>query len=121
MSAAHGLSWLGNRTFLRLSVLLFSAALALFALIFPSPMRPASSPLAEGAVASQDIQAPRTLTYTSDILTTQAKTDAENRIQTVYLPADPAIARKQIEDLRIALNYITSVREDSFASPEQKI
>ncbi len=76
MSAVNGLSWLGNRTFLRLTVLLVSAALALVALIFPTPMHPTSTPMTEGAVASQDIQAPRTLTYTSDILTTQARQEA---------------------------------------------
>ncbi len=121
MSAVNGLSWLGNRTFLRLIVLLLSAALALIALIFPTPMRPSSFPLTEGAVASQDIQAPHVLTYTSDILTSQSRQDAENRVLPVYLPADPTIARSQIEDLRIALNYITSVREDTYAMPEQKL
>ncbi len=121
MSAVNGLSWLGNRTFLRVIVLLLSAVLAFVALIFPTPMRPSASPLTVGAVASQDIQAPRVLTYTSDILSVQARQDAENRILPVYLPADPSIARQQIEKLRISLNYITSVREDTYATPEQKL
>ncbi len=121
MSAVNGLSWLANRTFLRLTVLLLSSGLALVALIIPTPMRPSSSPLTKGAVASQDIQAPRTLTYTSDIMTEQARQDAVSRVQPVFLPADPIIARQQIENLRIAINYITSVREDSYANPEQKL
>lgn len=104
-----------------MALLVCVSILALVALVIPNPIQPSSFPLVVGAVAARDIQAPRTLSYPSDVLTEQARQDAENRTPPVYLPADPIIARRQIEDLRIALNYITTVRSDSFATPEQKL
>jgi membrane-associated HD superfamily phosphohydrolase len=41
-------------------------------------------------------------------------------IPQVYSPPDPSIARGQIERLRAALDYISLVRADEFATPEQK-
>jgi putative nucleotidyltransferase with HDIG domain len=105
----------------RLVVLLISGLLALGALIFPIAISPGEVPLKAGDVASQDIQAPRTITYESEILTQQAREEARARVQRVYLPADPAITRRQIEKLRVALDFITTVRFDSYATLEQKM
>ncbi len=44
----------------------------------------------------------------------------ESRPRAVYAPPDPTIARHQIERLRAALQYITLVRDDENATPEQK-
>lgn len=107
--------------FLRIILLLTCALLSLGALIFPIAIRPTDIPLNPGDVASQDIQAPRTITYESQLLSEQAKTDARARVQPVYLPADPAITRRQIEKLRAALDFITTVRFDSYATIEQKM
>ncbi len=110
-----------NPAILRAILLVVTSILALGALILPLAIRPSQIPLQAGDVASQDIQAPRSMTYSSDILTQQAKQDAVNLVQSVYLPADPSITRRQIEKLRVALNFITTVRFDSFANLEQKI
>jgi putative nucleotidyltransferase with HDIG domain len=114
------ISWLASRQFLRLVLLVIFSLLSLAMLVFPIAIRPSSYSLEVGTVAQQDIQAPRTLTYKSEILTEQARVEAENSIEPVYSAADPTISRKQIENLRVSLTYITSVRADSYATPEQK-
>ncbi len=68
----------------------------------------------------QDILAPYALTYSSTVLTEQARQAASTNVQTIYLPADPAITRRQIEKLRVALNFVSNVRADTFATPAQK-
>lgn len=103
-----------------LFVLLTSIAIFL-ALILPISLRPAPSLLKIGDVAFQDIRAPRSFTFTSEILTETARKDAEKSVSPIYLPADPVISRKQIEKLRSILGYINSIRLDSFASIGQKI
>ncbi len=106
---------------LRTVLLLVCSLLTLGALIFPIAIRPSEVPLNPGDVASQDIQAPRTITYQSQLLTDQAKNEARARVLPIYLPADPAITRRQIEKLRVTLDYITTVRFDTYASAEQKL
>ncbi|HWR64706.1 MAG TPA: HDIG domain-containing protein [Bellilinea sp.] len=110
-----------TRTLPRLGLLAVCSVLALGALVLPIAIRPSAINITTGDVSVQDVQAPRTLTYTSEILSKQAKDDARNRVQPIFLPTDPAITRTQIEKLRVALNYITVVRYDSFATLDQKI
>jgi putative nucleotidyltransferase with HDIG domain len=98
-----------------------SSLLALAALVLPITSRPSAYTLASGDVAPQDIQAPYSLSYQSEILTEQAKQDAEKLVSPIYLPADPAITRKQIERLRTALNYVSTVRADTYATTEQRL
>jgi len=74
-----------------------------------------------GDVATQDILAPYSLTFESEILTQRAIEEAEKAVEPIYLPADPSIGRQQVEKLRSALYYITTIRQDSFASLEEKI
>jgi putative nucleotidyltransferase with HDIG domain len=95
--------------------------LALASITLPITLRPASFPLKVGDVASQDIQAPSTISYISAYLTEKAREDAESSVEPVYLPADPAINRHQIERLRLGLVYINTIRLDAFASQSQKI
>jgi cyclic-di-AMP phosphodiesterase PgpH len=117
----HRISWFTNRHFLRLVLLFAVSIIAYMALVFPAPIRPSTFPLEVGAVANQDIQAPRTLSYESAIRTDDARISAENSVSVIYMPADPIITRRQIENLRMALNFTSTVRLDSFASPEQKL
>ena len=87
----------------------------------PVSVRSSQYLLTVGDVAGQDIEAPSTITYESEILTLQAQNDAERAVTKVYLPADPSITRRQIEKMRTAFKYISIVREDSLANQEQKI
>ncbi len=99
----------------------FTAAAIFLALILPISLRPAPSLLKIGDVAFQDIRAPRSFSYISEILTENARKDAEKTVTPIYLPADPSISRKQVEKLNSVLDYINSVRVDSFATDDQKI
>lgn len=105
----------------RISLLILCSILALGALVMPIAIRQPGVSISEGDVAAQDVQAPRTLTYTSQILTNQAQEDARGKVQPVYLSTDPSITRSQIENLRITQNYISAVRYDSFATLDEKI
>ena len=107
--------------FMRLVLLALTSVLTLGALIMPVSARPSQYLLKPGDVATQDIQAPSTLSFESKILTEQAREDAKRAVPNVYLPADPSITRRQIEKLRTAFKYISIVREDALATQEEKI
>jgi putative nucleotidyltransferase with HDIG domain len=106
---------------LRLGVLAFTVLLSISSLILPISTRASGYTLNIGDVAPQDIQAPENLTYTSAVLTEIGRVNAENAVDPVYDSADPSITRRQIERLRIALNYISAIRLDIYATEEQKI
>ncbi|MEJ5313910.1 MAG: HDIG domain-containing metalloprotein [Anaerolinea sp.] len=72
-------------------------------------------------MAPQDIEAPYSLSYVSEVLTEQARQEAEQKTLPVYLPSDASITRRQIEKLRITFQYINAIRQDPYASLEQKI
>jgi putative nucleotidyltransferase with HDIG domain len=77
-------------------------------------------PLVVGDVAPYDIQAPYAITFQSQILTSRQQDAAASEVPLVYSPADTNIARQQMERLRNTLVYITSVRDDTFATQDQK-
>ena len=110
-----------NRLFLHIILWAGSSILAFAALVLPISSRQSTYTLSPGDVAPQDIQAPYALSYSSDLLTEQAVKDAQESIAPIYLPADPAIARKQIERLRTVINYLSVVRFDAYATDTQKL
>jgi putative nucleotidyltransferase with HDIG domain len=76
--------------------------------------------LGEGDVSDSDIRAPHEITYVSQILTEDARDSAEAAVRDVYDPPDARVARQQVTKARQILDYIDSVRQDSYASPEQQ-
>ncbi|MBK8616513.1 MAG: hypothetical protein IPN96_05280 [Anaerolineales bacterium] len=58
--------------------------------------------------------------YVGDIRTEEARLAAESAVLPVYSVPDAAIAREQIERLRTALQYITSVRDNVVLTSEEK-
>jgi cyclic-di-AMP phosphodiesterase PgpH len=110
-----------SRSLVKAILLIAVSILALAALALPIAIRPSAFPLKVQDVASQDIEAPRPISFTSEVLTEQARKEAESSILPVYQPADPGIARHQIEKLRVSLDYINTVRQDSFANLDQKL
>lgn len=78
-------------------------------------------PLQVGDVAPVDIHAPTTLSYPSQILTQREQEAAADQVPAIYSPADTNIARKQLEQLRNTIAYISNIRADSLATQEQKI
>ena len=102
-------------------ILTFVSILIFLIIILPISFRPTPSLLNIGDVAVQDIRSPRSFYYVSEYLTGLAQDEAEKTVSPVYLPADPAISRKQIEILKNVLNYISTIRVDAFAENKQKI
>lgn len=101
-------------------LLILVGLVSLAALIAPLSISPQALPLEAGNVAPRDLQAPQAIEYVSEVRTEEARAAAERAIQPVYSSPDPSIARGQIERLRAALDYISLVRADEFATPEQK-
>lgn len=97
------------------------AVLSVAALALPATSRPGLYMLEPGDVSGDDIQSPRTITYTSEVLTEQARQQAAQSVSLVYLPVDTTINRQQLEQLQVALSFINSVRDDSYADTTQKI
>jgi len=89
-------------------------------LILPSLTGPAAISLQVGDVSPNDFQAPENIEYISTVRTEEARLAAENAVASVYAPSDQSIARKQLELLRAALDYITLVRGDENSTFEQK-
>ena len=90
------------------------------ALVYPLAIRSEALPLQAGDVSPSDYQAPQSIQYTSEVRTEEARLAAENAVVPLYASPDPAIARRQIERLRAALQYITLERDDENSTPEQK-
>jgi putative nucleotidyltransferase with HDIG domain len=104
----------------KIIILVISGILAFLSLILPDSVSQSSFPMQVGDVASQDILAPYSLTFESEVLTREARNAAEKSVSPIFLPADPSIGRQQVEKLRTILYYISTVRQDSFASQEEK-
>jgi len=109
------------QTIFLILLIIGSSVAAFYAIITPSPLTPSTANLVVGAVAQQDIVAPRSISYESTILTEQQREAAVKSVLPVYAPVDPSIARQQVAQLRDTIAYITSVREDSYATQEQKL
>lgn len=102
-------------------ILVISIVLAFFMLILPDTFRQSAFPMQIGDVAALDILAPYSLSFESEVLTSQARQEAVNAVDPVYLPTDPSIGRRQVERLRTILYYLSTVRQDNFATQDQKI
>ena len=76
--------------------------------------------LQPGEVSPSTFQAAFDLKYPSEVRTREAQEAAANAVAPVYTSPDPTIARRQIERLRAALQYITLVRDDENSTAEQK-
>ncbi|HJS19616.1 MAG TPA: hypothetical protein VJ785_12775, partial [Anaerolineales bacterium] len=91
------------------------------ALVLPQLIRPLAAALQAGEVSPNDYQAPAIHSYISEVRTEEDRLAAENAIAPVYGSPDPSVARRQIERLRAALQYITLVRADTNSSLQQKV
>jgi cyclic-di-AMP phosphodiesterase PgpH len=113
------LTW--KQIFFLIILLLISSAAIMAAVIYMPAVTTSIGDLEAGNVATQDILAPSAISYTSEVLTEQQRQTAINSVAIRYTQADTYIARQQLEHLRAALAYITSVRADVYSSDEQKL
>jgi putative nucleotidyltransferase with HDIG domain len=105
---------------LQFLVLICVSILAYLILVQTWSLRDTTLPLAEGDVAQQDLQAPASAQFVSDILTEQARSAAERDVAPVYIPPDPSIARGQIESLTSSMAAITAIRSNAEWTLEDK-
>jgi hypothetical protein len=105
---------------LRAFVLIGVAVVSYAALVLPLSLRPPALPLEPGDVAPRDMQAPRTMQYVSEVRTAQARDEAEKAVLPVYTAPDPAIARKQIDELSSVLQAISAARADTTSTTQEK-
>ena len=105
---------------LQISLIVAVSLVSFSALTLPIGLRPTTQALDVGTVAQITLQAPRDLEYVSDVRTEEARQAAESAVELVYTPPDPAIARQQIDRLNTTMQYITSVRNDTDLTGEQK-
>ncbi|MBI5715043.1 MAG: hypothetical protein HZC38_16720, partial [Chloroflexi bacterium] len=96
-------------------------AAATLVLVLPLGSSPDMLALRAGDVAPADITAPHSITYISKIQTDAARAVAIANTSEVFDPPDSRITRQQIARARQTLDYISSVRADEFAKPQQKI
>lgn len=74
-----------------------------------------------GSVAPQNVAAPFSIIYISDVLTEQTRVELMNATAPVYHPPDPYIARQQSLRTRQILDFINDIRHDPYGTPNQKI
>ncbi|MFC2064890.1 HD family phosphohydrolase [Chloroflexota bacterium] len=73
-----------------------------------------------GDVAQQDLRAPRNIEYISEVLTDEARAEAERSIEPVYGSPDQQIARGQLEILQSVLDTISKTRQNVIATRSEK-
>jgi putative nucleotidyltransferase with HDIG domain len=105
---------------LKVIILILAGIATLGSLLLPIASRPSAYRLELGSVAPYDFQAPRSLNYTSEILTADKITIAQSSIEPIYSPADPGVARHQIDRLKKSLDYISLIRIDNLSNINQK-
>lgn len=108
-----------RRVYLALG-LLATLALTFLALVLPFFMGQATNYPRLGGVAAVEVLAPRSMTFTSEILTEGQRNAAAQSVLPIYSAPDTSVARRQLERLRAALAFISSVRADEYATLEQK-
>jgi membrane-associated HD superfamily phosphohydrolase len=84
-------------------------------------VRPTEISVAVGQPAPNDIFAPRSLTYTSDVLTRERREQARANVSQVYKPLDLSIGRAQLNQARAVFSFIETVRADRQATTETKL
>lgn len=110
-----------RRRVLYLVLLILTSILAIIALVVPLSTRSFIVALSIGDVASQDILAPRAISYESVVQTEAKQLTAVNAVDPVYAPHNASVARAQVARLRATVNFIETVRIDGYATPEQKL
>ncbi len=100
-------------------LVLLSALILSFNEVFPGLT--GDTPWVVGMVVSNDIRAPFSRTYVSDVLTERRRDAARAEISAIYEPPDPNVARQQIALLTQILEFIEDVRADPFGTVDQKI
>ncbi len=71
-------------------------------------------------VATQDIRAPRDLSYVSQLRSLEAQEEAVRKVAPVYTDPDPVLARQQYDRARQILAYLRELRADTYMTEPQR-
>lgn len=104
-----------------LILFLLVCSLCFLAITLPDLLAQNEEILTVGSVATQERFAPYSINFESKIFTERSRKEAAADVQPIYLPSDPFIAREQLQKLGAAINYISTVRADTLATPDQKL
>ncbi len=74
-----------------------------------------------GEVSPINLNAPQSLTFVSEVLTSDALAAVASAVQPVYDPPDPNIIRQQTQLAQQILAYIRDVREDIYGTFDQRV
>lgn len=74
-----------------------------------------------GEPAPDDVFAPQSLTYTSELLTNAAREQARNGVAAIDTPLNLSIGREQLAQANAVFAFIDTVRADSETTTEQKV
>jgi putative nucleotidyltransferase with HDIG domain len=74
-----------------------------------------------GEVTPEDIRAPRSITYESEILTQLSRQAAEDNVRPIYDPPDRSVLRQQVQLARHTLDFIEDIRSDPFADNDERV
>ncbi|MFN8418891.1 MAG: HDIG domain-containing protein [Anaerolineae bacterium] len=110
-----------SRTLLLIALAVLYVVLMVVIVAYPSFVSPVGVTLTVGQVAREDVLAPRSLTYESEVLTRLSQQAAESAVPPVYDPPDPSVLRQQIKLARTLLDYVSDIRSDSYSTREQQI
>ncbi len=106
--------------FLRALTLILTVLISFLALVLPLVLDAVALPLAVGDVSPRDLEAPYSIEYPSEVRTEKARENAALAVSLVYTPADPSVAREQIDSLRGVFQYIATIRADEHATVEEQ-
>lgn len=73
-----------------------------------------------GEPAPDDVFAPTSYSYTSNVLTEKAREQARSSVPDIYTPLDPSIGREQLAQANAIFSFIETVRNDPFATTDEK-
>jgi putative nucleotidyltransferase with HDIG domain len=99
-------------TLFALLLLVVIGAITYLSLVVPLALGGSGLPIKLGQVAPQDLRAPAKAEFVSQVLTNQARDQAERAVSPVYSAPDQAIAREQIALLRQVLDSIDQIRSE---------
>jgi membrane-associated HD superfamily phosphohydrolase len=99
-----------RKFFLPSLILVCTSILVFVALIQPWSLRQDDLLLQVGDIAPQDLRSTTDLQYVSQVLTEQARVEAERTIAPVYRVPDPSIGRAQTDQLIENLQDISDIR-----------
>lgn len=105
----------------RVQAALFGVVLGAVAALLVIPLVPSTQSVEPGEIASSTLTAERSVQYTSEVLTQEARDQAARQVEEVRLPPDPVIRDEKVGQLQRLLTDIASVRARPDLTAQQQL